>query len=109
MIKNDEKHFMFIEPKGKKLVEVNDELTAYAKMLTERMTSREDYTKGWHSCACGKANSSNVTYSVNLGDTKYITNSLLLHYVQFHRSEIPEFEMEKLLLGYKKEFGISLK
>lgn len=100
MIKNDKKYLLFIEPQSRKMEDdINDELTVFAQHLNDTMQSRNDYTKGWHSCACGKAHSTNVTYHVSVAGEKMITNSLLVHYVKNHRSEVPEEELKKLQAG----------
>jgi hypothetical protein len=100
MIKNEKKYLLFIEPQSKKMEEdIDDELTVFAQHLKETMTSNHDQTKGFHSCRCGKAHSGSVTYSVSVAGEKMITNSLLVHYVKNHRSEVPEEELNKLRAG----------
>lgn len=100
MINSDKKYLMFIEPTSKQMEEdINDDLTQFAQYLESKMVSNNDKTRGWHSCACKQAHSSNVTYIVDLSGQKVITNSLLSHYVKNHRSEIPSLELEKLQNG----------
>lgn len=98
----DDKHFMFIEPKSKKMEDdVNDDLTKFAEYLQKNMKPNNDKSRGWHTCSCKKASSESETFSVSLSGKKLKTNSLLLHYVKNHRSEIPELELEKLKNGLK--------
>lgn len=107
----DNKHLMFIEPKIKKSeLAINDELSEFAAYLQKNMKSNNDFTKGFYVCSCKKAFSDSVTYSVNLSGEKVKTNSLLLHYVQYHRSEIPESEINKLVNGieFLKDKGITI-
>lgn len=107
----DNKHIMFIEPKNNKIEDaVNDEITEFAAYLQKNMKSNHDFTKGFHVSSCKKAFSDSVTYSVPLNGKKVKTHSLLLHYVQYHRSEIPESEINKLVNGieFLKEKGITI-
>ena len=100
MIGTDKKYLMFIEPASKKQEPtVDDELSAYADILMNKMRPRNDFTKGFHVCKCGKAHSASHTFSVSLAGKSYITNNLLAHYVKNHRSEIPDLEMIKLQTG----------
>lgn len=104
----DNEHLMFIEPKIKKTEDVIiDEINEFATYLQKNMKSNHDFTKGFYVCSCHKAFSDSVTYSVNISGKKVKTHSLLLHYVQCHRSEIPESEIEKLKQGiiYLKNKG----
>lgn len=52
-----------------------------------------DRVRGWHTCACG-ATSSNQDYLLSNG---MITNSLCVHYLAMHRSEVPIAELRKVL------------
>ena len=96
----DNKHLMFIEPTSKKMEhDIHDDLTDFAQYLQESMKPNNDNTKGWHTCSCKKASSESHTFSVLISGKNVKTNSLLLHYVKNHRSEIPENELNKLKLG----------
>lgn len=89
MVKFDNKHLLFIEPKNKfKEQDILDEITIYFESKFNLKESRNDFTKGWHTCSC-KEHSTNVTYNISLGGKSYITNSLALHYLKNHRSEVP--------------------
>lgn len=48
--------------------------------------------KGFHTCICGAIS---TNYDMVLPDGR-LTNSLALHYVQFHRAEVPENELVKI-------------
>lgn len=99
MIEYGKKYLMFIEPKAKKMEDdVNDELTIFTEMLGKTMKPNNDVTKGWHRCSCN-ARSDFCTFTVSLAGVNVQTNSLLLHYVKNHRSEVPEEELEKLKKG----------
>lgn len=66
--------------------------------LTRKMTAafRQGailyYCKGFHVCACGVF-SSNSDYSLPNGD---MTNSLCIHYLAFHRDEVPEAQLSRV-------------
>lgn len=100
MINDTKNNLFFIEPKAKKIEsDINDELTQYADYLMNKMKPRNDITKGFHVCNCKQAHSSNVTYTVSIAGKSYITNSLLLHYIKNHRSEVPERELLIMKMG----------
>ena len=50
-------------------------------------------TKGVHECICG-AESDPCDYELEDG---FITNSLCVHYLAYHRSEIPQSELDKII------------
>ena len=97
MIIDNNRGLMFIEPTGTDpRGPIMDELTLKAQEVFDRCD--EDVmsaTRGWHICTgCNKANSTNVVYNTPKGR---VTNSLLAHYVEYHRNEIPAQEMKKLM------------
>ena len=49
--------------------------------------------KGVHTCSCG-ARSTNQNY---LLDERHITNSLAVHYLAYHRQEVPKDELIQML------------
>jgi hypothetical protein len=49
-------------------------------------------TMGHQTCACG-AQSTPVDYVLNSG---FITNSLCIHYLAWHRNEVPKSELDKV-------------
>jgi hypothetical protein len=81
---------MMIEPENDATLPMEDELTDKAKELWESRTEGV-HSRGFHTCVCGET-SDNIDWKIN-GVT---TNSLLIHYVQCHRDEIPESEIVKL-------------
>lgn len=89
----NDKHLMMIEPKKKgDFIKYNDKYTKKAQEVLSKCRE-ENPTRGVHQCNCGEY-SDNVDHITLLGRT---TNSLLVHYVQCHRSEIPKRELEKLM------------
>ena len=83
-------HLMFIEPVGEPKL-VDDELTNQVRDLFTRCVIGQRW-RGSHECSCG-ARSTSWDYVTPKG---LLTNSLLVHYVQFHRDEIPMSELIKL-------------
>ena len=49
--------------------------------------------RGWHTCSCG-ACSDNCNYLIPAGE---ITNSLCVHYLAFHREEVPQQYIDEIL------------
>lgn len=91
MINTDNKYIMMIEPKSKKKeAPIDDNYTLAANSLLNKASSGAFY-KGWHTCACGEHSG-----SCDLKVGGKITNSLLVHYVREHRSEVPESELIKI-------------
>lgn len=92
MIRLDDNLLLFIEPEHTvELPGVEDELTAKMKRLFERARVCESWM-GFHRCRCG-CHSTASNYMLPGG---LITNSLCVHYLEFHRSEVPESELAKL-------------
>ena len=93
MIKLDNNHLLMIEPRKDKAMEpINDNLAD--KMIILLYRAKKQYpTRGFHQCICG-AISDNCEHVLPNG---IITNSLAAHYLQWHRDEIPQSEIDKLL------------
>ena len=92
MISLNSSDLLFIEPKNKPTTKVNDELT---KIVEEEFANAEEispYYKGFHICVCGE-HSTNHDYKLPCG---LIVNSLCIHYIQDHREEVPESELDKI-------------
>ncbi len=53
--------------------------------------------RGFHCCKCGKASSGNCDYVLADGS---ITNSLAIHYLAYHRQEVPARALE-IIAGFK--------
>lgn len=106
-----EKALLFIEPKNFSMEPpIIDEITKSVASALENSKRKgvlmkdgqfiEDIsTKGYHVCVCG-AHSEASDYFLECG---LVTNSLCIHYVAFHRDEIPKEELEKidLLIHYE--------
>jgi len=94
MIIAENTHLLYIEPKGVPSKEpLIDDLT---KKMTEcfRQASPKDYYKGFHECCCGASDSA-CDFTLKSG---IITNSLCVHYLAFHRDEVPRTELAKLVV-----------
>ncbi len=86
---------MMIEPKGKASSQpVVDEATR--KMTAAwRQARHSDYGyRGFHMCNCG-ACSDNKDHWV--GADEKMTNSLAIHYLAYHRTDVPAEELAKIL------------
>jgi len=91
MIDLSDTSLLMIEPTDRlKEPAVNDAYTAKMEMLLKKATEGPFY-KGFHICACGERS---TNYDLYIG--KYTTNSLAVHYLRPHRSEVPASEIEKL-------------
>ena len=91
---------LMIEPKGRKsTTPVIDVLTR--KMTAawrKRKTSKNCYL-GFHVCQCG-ACSDNHDHLVD----GILTNSLCIHYIAWHRTDVPQAELDKVAaLQYGEE------
>ena len=88
-----EKYLMMIEPKGfKSSAPTIDRFTPMAEKVFENCRITANY-KGHHVCRCGEP-SDNHDYQTVGGR---ITNSLMLHYLKWHRDEIPQVELSKII------------
>jgi hypothetical protein len=89
-------HLLFIEPGPATPEPVIDELT---KKLAAAWLGHDVGHVGHrytHKCACG-ARSDNRDHYVRASDGKRLkTNSLAIHYLAFHREQIPAAELAKL-------------
>lgn len=92
MIILDETHLMMIEPNMPATDPIRDDLTDLARIVFSKASQSRTRYKGVHTCIC-RINSDNADWIL---PDEVITNSLLVHYVECHRSEIPESELEKL-------------
>ena len=94
MIKNDDNHVLFVEPKHPASeTPVEDELSAKMRNAMLKAKPSQYAYRGFHVCVCGKC-SDNKDYFLSTGQK---TNSLAVHYLEYHRAEIPEFEITKVL------------
>lgn len=85
-------YLLFIEPRrGRSSEPVKDEITAKVQAALKQAKQGESYY-GWHTCVCGKRSDSS-DWRLPSG---HITNALAVHYVAWHREEVPESELEKI-------------
>lgn len=93
MINLDSKHLLFIEPKlPKSESPINDYAVTRMLVMLDFAQPVAPYYKGFHACVCGEIS---TNYNIELLDG-IITNSLAVHYLQWHRDEIPPSELDKL-------------
>lgn len=126
MIIQGENVLLFIEPKKTKSQEcLKDELTIKMFNLLQKnilntghLSSSGKFIKGLstmgvHTCKCGAASSS-VDYII---DDMIVTNFLCVHYLAYHRDEVPKDDIdiihklvEKVTIadGDEKKFQFSL-
>ena len=84
---------LFIEPtKGKSAVPVLDEYTMRMKAAWDVRLVSEHSWRGFHVCVCG-AWRDNKDHYVGRG-FGIVTNSLCLHYLAWHREEIPPDQLK---------------
>ncbi len=82
---------LYIEPSARvSLHPIVDQLTRKMTAAFRRSIPGPGY-RGFHVCSCGVF-SSNCDYKL---PNDQITNSLCIHYLAFHREEIPETELKK--------------
>lgn len=86
---------MMIEPRGKASQEpIIDEATRKMTAAWRKAKHSEYGYRGFHVCVCN-AYSDNKDHWV--GENELLTNSLAIHYLAFHRSDIPDSELEKVM------------
>jgi hypothetical protein len=92
MINTDDKHVLFIEPKGpSRFGCVDDVLTLGMEFLLKNAKQGPAY-RGFHQCCCGEISGS-CDLILPDGST---TNSLAAHYLRYHRDEVPRSELAKV-------------
>lgn len=84
-------YLMMIEPKRDSTPPIDDDISALAQKVWSLARKGHSY-RGVHTCFCGMR-SDNYQWILPGG---IITNSLLVHYVVYHRSEVPQSEIDKL-------------
>ena len=102
MIDLSEKMLLYIEPQNQKSdTPVLDELTKKMTAAFRDYKTGSGYqgqfmedamTIGEQTCACG-AKSTNLDYLLPSG---FITNRLCVHYLAWHRSEVPQSGLDKV-------------
>lgn len=98
----DPEGLMMIEPKGQQEPPVFDRYTILAFVALKRAKRGARY-RGFHTCACGVRSGSDALTVAGM-----VTNSLLVHYVRDHRSEVPQSELDKLLAFSSLRADLSL-
>lgn len=99
----DQRGLLYIEPKQPPLTRpVIDELTwkmtaalnhcIATGIYQDGQFCKGERTRGWHTCSCG-ACSDNVDYLLPGGE---VTNSLAVHYLSYHRHDIPPQQLERV-------------
>lgn len=91
----DPSGLLMIEPKHPASAEpVLDDLTRMAAVALAGAERSEYGYRGCHFCSCG-ALSDNQDHFV--GPDRLITNSLAAHYLAWHREDVPQSELDKLI------------
>lgn len=92
----DQSQLLMIEPSAQVSEEpLIDELT---RKMTAAWRAREEsgYAfRGFHICSC-RAWSDNHDHFVMVAGEKLKTNSLAIHYLAFHRADVPSEELSKV-------------
>lgn len=91
-----------VDPSGLLMIEPSSRVSSapIVDALTRKMTAawRErrlaDSTNGPHQCACGAR--SDINWWRVGGEPGWPTNSLCIHYLAYHRDEVPAEELEKV-------------
>lgn len=84
---------LMVEPSGRTSVApLIDELTRKMTAAWRKRRDSDYGMKGFHSCAC-HATSDNKDHWVG---NDLLTNSLCIHYLAFHREDIPPEELAKV-------------
>lgn len=102
---------VFIEP-SLPPVATEDDLTQRTRALIPAIKKSGHAYMGFHRCSCGEKSDCHDHYFTPPGRNKptHITTSLLLHYVEFHRAEIPAedlAELEKVLKLHSGEMVLA--
>lgn len=89
-------HLLFLLPQNAPSAEpVMDDITMLV-MNSWAANKKSRYAfKGTHRCSCG-VGSTNTDHFIG-PNYDIVTNSLCLHYVQFHRDEVPQAELDRIL------------
>lgn len=89
----DDRHILFIEPqRGAAAAPVHDELSTKMRAAMRHARESDYVAAGVHFCKCGAAGDC-VDWILPSGQ---VTNSLAVHYLEYHREEIPESELDKV-------------
>jgi hypothetical protein len=75
---------------------VLDELTRKMTAAWRKRRTDPIMSKGIHICPCGVASNNQEHFVEDAGGNELITNSLSIHYLAFHRAEVPAAELDKV-------------
>ena len=91
---------LMVEPSVKRATTpIIDELTRKMTAAWRQRRDDEEGYRGFHTCACGAVSDNKDHWVGGL-----LTNSLCLHYLAFHRDDIPQEELDKVrALDYGEE------
>jgi len=93
MIVVENTHILFVEPvRPAANLPVRDALSAKMRELMAQSTPSDYVYFGFHQCICG-AKSDSRDWILPTGQK---TNSLAVHYLEYHRDEVPDEELEKI-------------
>jgi hypothetical protein len=97
MVISDKGHLLFIDPRAASAVPVIDKLT---RKMTGAWKTREhgvNEYRGFHRCTGCDAESDNRDhFVVTVKGARLLTNSLAIHYLAFHRADVPRAELAKV-------------
>ena len=84
---------LMIEPSGS--VSAQPTIDALTRKMTAalRQAGKGATYRGFHACRCGARSSNRETF---VGHEKVQTNSLAVHYLAYHRTEVPTAELQKV-------------
>lgn len=92
MIVSDDGHILFIEPeKAASKEPVQDKLSAKMREAMKYARRSQPYF-GVHQCVCGERSDA-FDWILHTGQK---TNSLAVHYLEYHRKEVPRSELKKV-------------
>lgn len=96
MIRTDEQALLMIEPVGPiSASPVCDDLVD--RMQEALHVARKGATyRGFHTCVCGAHSGSTDLFVTTVDGHELLTNSLAVHYLMYHRDEVPESEILKV-------------
>jgi len=97
MIDLSDEFLMMIEPQEAAEEPIEDRITEMARTVGRAAVASDHVYKGHHTCMCG-ATSDNRDWVLPGG---VVTNSLMIHYVECHRREVPTAELLKLQRIYE--------
>ncbi len=105
MINLTSKYLLMIEPQSDATAPVEDRLSEKADEALASTFKGVSF-RGFHHCICGERSGSSDLILPN----GVITNSLMAHYVRYHRDEVPDTEINKLreLLCQRRDIILQL-